>query len=102
MKKTYVSQSYPWGLYNRHGHRLLCSDGTIRAARLAQTADTFFSIPASINIRWKTVSGYATIEERNGERVFCFRHHTQHNDRLPAWPERFTNEFDKLMSSALA
>lgn len=102
MNKTYVSQTYPWGLFKRHGHRLLCSDGTIRAARLAPTPDTFFSIPASINIRRKTVSGYATTEEHNGERIFCFRHLTKYNDRLPAWPERCSKEFDKLADSALA
>lgn len=102
MNKTYVSQTFPWGLFKRQGHRLLCSDGTIRAARLASTPDTFFSIPASISIKSKTVSGYATTEDYNGERIFCFRHHTQHNDKLPAWPQHHSKEFDKLVASAIA
>ena len=41
--KTSLSQTYPWGFFRRIGHRLLCADGVIRAAELAQCADTFFS-----------------------------------------------------------
>ena len=37
LAKTFTEQSFPWGLYHRTGHRLLCSDGKVRAAELAQT-----------------------------------------------------------------
>jgi hypothetical protein len=33
---------------------------------LAQTADTFFSIPASVTVGGKTVSGYVTVETAAG------------------------------------
>ena len=64
MPKTFTKQSMPWGLYAKNGSRLLCSDGVIRAAELAETADTFFSVPASIRIKGKRVTGYYTGEEQ--------------------------------------
>lgn len=85
--RTYLKQTYPWGLFTRNGHRLLCADGIVRAAELAQCADTFFSIPASIRIKGKRVSGYATCDEQNGERVHTFRPHNIHKKAFPflAW-----------------
>jgi len=100
--KTYVKQTFPWGLFTRTGHKLLCADGKIRAAELAQTADTFFSVPAKVRVNGKWVSGYYTGEENEkGENVRAFRHHTAHADKLPAWPDRFTPEHEKLISIAL-
>lgn len=50
---------YPWGTFV--GGRALCTDGKVRAlARIAQTADTFFSIPASVKVNGHTVSGFVT------------------------------------------
>jgi hypothetical protein len=99
--KTYVRQTQPWGVYLPYGHCVLCSDGKVRACRMAPTADTFFSIPASIAIRSKRISGYVTIEEYKNQRIYCFRHHTEHNDRLPKWPERTEKEFDTLISKGI-
>jgi len=100
---THVTQSCPWGLYSRHGHRLLCSDGQVRAATLASTPDTFFSVPASVRVKGKTVSGYMTVEEAGGGklRAYVFRHHTAHRDKLPAWPDRFTPEHERLVNSVI-
>ena len=86
--KTHLSRSYPWGLHPRNGHRLLCADGVIRSAELAQTADTFFSIPASVRINGKRVSGYASTEQdsRWEKSVYVFRHHDGQEAFLPAWP----------------
>lgn len=99
--KTYVSQSSPWGLYTRNGHRLLCGDGVIRAAELAQTADSFFSVPASIRIKGKTVSGYMTGEENEkGESVYAFRSHDCHYDKVAKWPDSFTSEYNEMISRA--
>lgn len=95
---THVTQSFPWGLYTRTGHRLLCADGQVRAASLASTADTFFSVPASVRVKGWTISGYMTVEEAGEVRAYAFRHHTQHNDRMPAWPDRFTPEHEKLLN----
>lgn len=100
LNNTTIVSTPPWGLFTRCGHRLLCADGIIRAAELAQTADTFFSIPAKVRVGGKSVSGYATTEE-NGDgsvRVNAFRHHDAHADKLPQWPARFTPEHDALLA----
>lgn len=102
---TYVTQTCPWGLYTRNGHRLLCSDGKIRAASLASTPDTFFSVPATVRVNGHTVSGYMTTETAQGYSsdapvAYCFRRHDSHADKLPAWPERFTDAFPQLMARA--
>jgi hypothetical protein len=61
-KGTSVTQSYPWGIYVRA--QVLCSDGKVRAtSRIADTAETFFSVPASVKVNGTTVAGYLTIED---------------------------------------
>lgn len=102
--QTNVSQTYPWGLYARIGHRVLCSDGKIRSARLAPTPDTFFSIPASVCVRGKWVSGYVTSGEVNGERVYSFRAVKcgKNHNCLPEWPDSLSPDYDELMSKAFA
>ena len=63
-RRTGLVTSQPWGIYRRAGSRVLCSDGKIRSlAYLAQTADTFFSVPAAIRVKGKYVTGYVTTEE---------------------------------------
>jgi hypothetical protein len=101
--KTFFSQTYPWGFFRRTGHRLLCADGVIRAAELAQTADTFFSIPASIRIRGKRVSGYATTDEVDGVRVHTFRAHDRHKLEHPAlaWPACYSEENEAILKKAI-
>jgi hypothetical protein len=37
-----------------------CSDGVARRARVTGQPDTFFSIPASVQVKGKTVSGFLT------------------------------------------
>lgn len=65
---TSITQDYPWGLYV--SARVLCSDGRVRAtARIAQTADTFFSVPAAVKVGGKTVTGYVTTECMSGSSV---------------------------------
>jgi hypothetical protein len=98
--KTFVKQTYPWGLFARNGHRLLCSDGVVRAASMSSTPDTFFSIPAFIRIKGKTITGYATTEDLNGERVWCFRHHTKHSESMPPWPCSRSQDFNTFISKA--
>ena len=92
MGLTYVSRTPQWGLNYRTGHRLLCADGIIRAAELAETADTFFSTPAKIRIKGKWISGYATTECTDqlscGEQAaWSFRAHTGQEDKGAVyWP----------------
>jgi len=65
---TFLVQSFPWGFY--HGGAAICSDGKVRTLkRIARTADTFFSVPASVTVKGKTVSGYVTVECRSGSSV---------------------------------
>ena len=113
--KTCIKRSYPWGLNTRSGHRLLCSDGKIRAAELSECPDTFFSTPARIRIKGKTVTGYMTIEEtwnddnNKYDRVYSFRHHDNQGEKhsLPAWDdstiswEEKENKKRELILSAL-
>ena len=62
---TYLDVSYPWGGYL--GGSAICPDGrSRRLKRIATTADTYFSVPASISYQGRTVSGYVTIETRDG------------------------------------
>ena len=100
--KTFLSQAMPWGLFRRTGHRLLCADGVIRSAELAQCADSFFSIPASVRIRGRHVSGYATSDEVDGVRVHTFRPYYKHRDAFPslAWPA-CSEENTNLLKKAL-
>lgn len=69
---TSVTQEFPWGFYIRA--RVMCPDGIVRAtARIAMTADTFFSVPCAVNVRKggpiHKVSGYLTIEAVSGSSV---------------------------------
>jgi hypothetical protein len=46
----------------------VCSDGKVRSLRFSNggVADTFFSVPCSVQVRGKTVSGFCTIETVEG------------------------------------
>lgn len=62
---TSLNTRMPWGTFV--GGRALCPDGKVRRlARIALTADTFFSVPASVQVRGKTVAGYVTVETIGG------------------------------------
>lgn len=62
---TSLTVDYPWGL-NVAG-RAMCADGKVRAlARIATTADTFYSVPAAVRVKGRTVAGYVTVETRAG------------------------------------
>lgn len=62
---TYLVQEYPYGWYL--GGKAICSDGQVRALkRISSTADTFFSVPASVTVKGKTVAGYITVETEEG------------------------------------
>ena len=48
----------------------ICSDGKVRALRFhSGLADTFFSVPCSVQVKGKTISGYATFETLEGYSV---------------------------------
>lgn len=63
---TSITQSFPWGFYVTA--RVVCTDGKMRQVkRIASTADTAFSVPASVEVRRngqrRTVSGYITMDD---------------------------------------
>lgn len=65
---TYTLYRQPWGFYC--GGAALCSDGKVRKLkRIAITADTFFSVPAAVKVKGKTVSGYVTVSTLSGSSV---------------------------------
>ena len=56
------------------GGKVMCSDAKVRTLkRIASTADTFFSVPAAIDVwdgeRNRTVAGYVTFETVKGSSV---------------------------------
>ena len=61
---TSVTYRMPWGVYV--SAMVLCPDGKVRKTkRIAQTADTFFSVPCSVRAYGKTVAGYLTTNYLN-------------------------------------
>lgn len=112
--KTKINRIYPYGFNVARGTRLLCPDGKIRAPHsIAQTADTFFSIPATVRIHGKVVSGYATVEkqgwisgvkESDFLQACVFRPHTKCVDAglCPSWPHKVEQdmEFNALIAKA--
>jgi hypothetical protein len=78
----------------------MCSDGRVRTLkRIAPTADTFFSIPASVTVDNRTVAGSVTVETVAGSSVatdddpavakFVAYTYRRNGDALPAglWRE---------------
>lgn len=62
---TSITQAYPFGTHV--AARVMCSDGRVRTVkRIAETADTFFSVPCAVTVAGRTVAGYLTIEARSG------------------------------------
>jgi hypothetical protein len=67
-----VTNGNMWG----HPHKatnVLCADGKRRTIRLNQSADTFFSWPGRTSIGGKSVRGYVTGIETDGEADLEFR-----------------------------
>lgn len=50
----------------------LCSDGVRRTAWITAEPDTFFSIPARVKVKGKTVSGYVTGMVTDGQYDYEF------------------------------
>jgi len=62
----------PWQVPIAVKHAL-CEDGRRRRARITAQADTFFSIPASVNVSGRTVSGFITgCEGEDGAQDYQF------------------------------
>jgi hypothetical protein len=65
---TSVTSRMPFATYVTA--RVMCSDGKVRTVRrIAETADTFFSVPCAVKVSGRTVSGYLTVETRSGSSI---------------------------------
>jgi hypothetical protein len=87
MKAEFVTRRC-WEEYEvRVGARkVLCSDGVRRYARLTSEPKTYFSIPASVKVRGKTVSGFVWLAD--GEDIHFTAYESGKNGHLlPMWHE---------------
>jgi len=57
--KTQILTRGPWQVPYK-ATNVLCEDGVRRTARITREPDTFFSIPATVQARGKTVTGFVT------------------------------------------
>lgn len=109
--KTSLAVRHPWGLFDRKGTHLLCSDGVVRSvAYLAETPDTFFSTPAAVRVtrdgKRHYITGYMSVEDSSlppaykpERRAYVFRHHVGNEHLLPAWPtDKFSQAFYELLA----
>ena len=80
-------------------YRAVCSDGRVRTATATGEADTWFSIPARVNVNGRTVTGYISAVDWYDLRVaendvpparYEFRQYTyrKNADALPDWTVR--------------
>jgi hypothetical protein len=63
-KGTWTESTGPWGLFTRA--RARCEDGRLRTVKLSVCADSFFSVPARVSFRGKTVCGFITFAADSG------------------------------------
>lgn len=72
-KQSVVHYPGPFSVGPRIVRKCLCEDGIGRSAYCsAAGADTFYSIPARVSVRGRTVSGYVTADDVDGARVWLF------------------------------
>lgn len=94
---TSTTSAEPCGTYLTA--RVMCSDGRVRTVkRIADTADTVFSVPCAVTVSGRTVTGYLTVEARSGSNVptaddpavakFVAHDYGRNADALPAGPWR--------------
>ena len=53
-------------------HIAACSDGKTRSALIVADADTFFSVPARVNVKGKTVTGFVFLAGLGEEKTLTF------------------------------
>lgn len=61
---TWTETVGQWGRFTRA--RAICPDGKARIVRLAETADTYFSVPARVSYKGRTVYGFVTFHDDQG------------------------------------
>jgi hypothetical protein len=68
--------------------RVRTADGALRTAELLRDADTFWTVPARVAVRGRTVTGhvYANTLSAVGEWRFTPYAYLRNADALPEWP----------------
>ena len=62
-----------WGGWTGRKVRALCEDGVLRVAVATNEPDTYFSVPARVQAKGKTVRGYITsAEDQDGNQYYRF------------------------------
>lgn len=74
-------------------HAALCADGVTRSALVVNYPDTFFSVPARITVRGKTVTGFVCTVGIGEEAHLTFSADSWRKNAacLPNWPEKCRN-----------
>lgn len=68
--------------------KALCADGIVRSARILRDADTYFTIPARVTVKGRTITGFVWSE--TGDDMlprFTPDAWRSNADALPRWPE---------------
>lgn len=102
----------PWGAQTGSVYAVLCSDGKVRHATVTAEADSFWTLPARVSVRGKTVTGYLYVDEwPNGygaehvgdSRVYKFTPNGwMRNARmLPEWPPTAPPTVSAELSAAM-
>ena len=85
-KGTYLEHTRPWGLYVSGA--ALCADGKVRKLRrIADTADTYSTVPAAVRVKGKTVTGFVTVETASKSAV--------ETPEDPAYVRFYANKYGK-------
>jgi hypothetical protein len=86
MATTTILRRGPWQIAYR-ATNVLCADGARRSARLTSEPDTYSSIPGSVQIRGRTVSGSVWSRETDDgmELLFTPASDGANADALPTW-----------------
>lgn len=97
----------PFSGFKRNGSRLLCADGKVRAAEVAFSADTFFSVPARVRVNGRWVRGYATtvsdydFPNKTGYAAYAFMPYTANRPEcIPDWPAHYSPESLELIRAS--
>jgi hypothetical protein len=90
----------PFGETRGTQYRALCADGIVRTATATAEPDTFFTVPARVSVRGRTVSGFVsaldadlwqwpgvTVPDPAPVYAFSAARYGRNASALPEWPK---------------
>lgn len=84
-----LGQAHHYGMWHitTHYSHVLCSDGIRRRVDRLSEPDTYFSHPGTVKVHGKSVRGYVTGIETDGQQDYQFRQYTycKNHTELPEW-----------------